>query len=863
MRLLVSPFGSEDDGDNNSSPPPPPSNEGINHKSEAVVTNVIPKSPTSRIECESSYSETPYSRTPPSTSNGGEILTGKKNVSIAEKLISEDSSDEMIAPPSSASPAASYAPQKRIRSSTLETGHTAKKLKSNANNGTKSETKIEVTEGHSIGEKSAKLKMEGTAAANFDPLEEYPRVINPSKEALNGRRPVYQWGEGVVPAYKVYREKWRRIEEEEDNERNKRKMKIELDYKEWLAVNRPNVKRKTKKPPAEPTDANIEPVHRWWIRAASLAPGEELPTAPWPYFEHKGLIFTPHYERHNQPLLVRGKEVVLEDEAEEICNFWCGAITSDYASKEVFQNNFWAAFCEALPKDHMILDKSQWDNDPITFKDLDFTVIHDFLVERKLRQTEANKALLPEIKLMEKEKKEKQNLYFGRAIIGGLREKLQQFRTEPPSLFRPRGAHPKMGKLKRRTFPEQVSINVSEGAVVPHIDPTYLHGHSWGDVLHKDDVTWLAFYRDNVMQQYKYMYLASSSGTKGQSDFKKYEKARKLQYKIGEIRRRYDIFMRDGNTRDKQIGLAVYLIDRLALRAGNDKEEDEADTVGCCSLRKEHLTLLEERNSQNKREVYFDFLGKDSIPYQATVPIDDLPFNVMRKLLEKKKCQDQLFDEIDPTILNKQLQEWAGMSVSAKVFRTYNASITLQEELAKLDENETDPVDITALKAFYDYCNRQVAVLCNHQRAAPKTFDVTVGKMKAKLKQIKDDIDELTAWLEWNDSLKKRAFKWEPSEPDDPSVAPRKSAVPMKPTAQIVQRRLEQKQKLKEDKDVEIEVKEANRTVATGTSRMHYMDPRITVSFCKKRSVPIQKVFQKTLVNKFPWAMNVSEDFIW
>ena len=33
------------------------------------------------------------------------------------------------------------------------------------------------------------------------------------------------------------------------------------------------------------------------------------------------------------------------------------------------------------------------------------------------------------------------------------------------------------------------------------------------------------------------------------------------------------------------MGTAAYLIDKLALRVGNEKSEEEADTVGCCSLR--------------------------------------------------------------------------------------------------------------------------------------------------------------------------------------------------------------------------------------------------------------------------------------
>lgn len=33
------------------------------------------------------------------------------------------------------------------------------------------------------------------------------------------------------------------------------------------------------------------------------------------------------------------------------------------------------------------------------------------------------------------------------------------------------------------------------------------------------------------------------------------------------------------------MGVALYFIDKLALRAGHEKDDDEADTVGCCTLK--------------------------------------------------------------------------------------------------------------------------------------------------------------------------------------------------------------------------------------------------------------------------------------
>ena len=58
------------------------------------------------------------------------------------------------------------------------------------------------------------------------------------------------------------------------------------------------------------------------------------------------------------------------------------------------------------------------------------------------------------------------------------------------------------------------------------------------------------------------------------------------------------------------------------MRAGNEKEEGEtADTVGCCSLRVEHIELFEELDGK-EYVVKFDFLGKDSIRYENSVPVE-------------------------------------------------------------------------------------------------------------------------------------------------------------------------------------------------------------------------------------------------
>ena len=57
------------------------------------------------------------------------------------------------------------------------------------------------------------------------------------------------------------------------------------------------------------------------------------------------------------------------------------------------------------------------------------------------------------------------------------------------------------------------------------------------------------------------------------------------------------------------------------------------------------------------------------------------------------------------------------------------------------------------------------------------------------------------------------------------------------------------------------EKRENLKTVALGTSKINYMDPRITVAYCKRVDLPIERVFNKSLLSKFSWAMEVEPEF--
>ena len=171
--------------------------------------------------------------------------------------------------------------------------------------------------------------------------------------------------------------------------------------------------------------------------------------------------------------------------------------------------------------------------------------------------------------------------------------------------------------------------------------------------------------------------LNANSKIKGEKDLAKYEKARKLAKIIDRVRDNYKQDLKSKEMAVRQRAVAMYFIDKLALRAGNEKDSDEtADTVGCCSLRVEHIKL-KDKEGDKENIIVFDFLGKDSIRYYNEVPVEKRVFKNVKLFMENKDGDDDLFDRLDTSKLNSHLSEIMP-GLTAKVFRTFNASKCLQ-----------------------------------------------------------------------------------------------------------------------------------------------------------------------------------------
>ena len=370
----------------------------------------------------------------------------------------------------------------------------------------------------------------------------------------------------------------------------------------------------------------------------------------------------------------------------------------------------------------------------------------------------------------------------------------------------------------------------------------------------------------------------------------------------------------------------THLIDKLTLYAKNTFD-NETNTACHFSL---HIEYVKLRNTeQEPYTIDFDFLGKDSMRYQNTVQIEPKAWKAIESFCKGKRKSEELFDKISVGALNTYLKKFMP-ELSAKVFRTYNASITLQQELAKLPE-DFDRLSVDQKLLFYNRANRQVAILCNHQRTVKQTtFSAGMGKFKLALKENIDEYHRIKKHLRRLTTSKKYADSSDDMEldfsSDDEEIKQYKIAQEEREEFKKKQAAFEEaaakrlkeekwddesddrsadsnsddgKDKKKEKKEVKKEkgvkrapaalpddpdkclkklrtIKERVRKIRTkmtektelknfalSTSKLNYMDPRITVAFCKRVALPIEKVFSKTIRDKFNWAMDTDEDFEW
>ena len=399
--------------------------------------------------------------------------------------------------------------------------------------------------------------------------------------------------------------------------------------------------------------------------------------AKWNTLEHNGIAFPPEYQPRGISISIDGERLLLNRDQEELVYAWAKKKDTHYVQDSVFQSNYLNDFKKLLPEGFQHIT---------SIKDVDFTEAFKLIDhEKKVKETEIerirNLSHEEKKKLLSAKRAEREKLkaVYGKAIVDGIDVDIANWLVEPPGIFMGRGQHPLRGKWKPRVRPQDVTLNLGEDASIPE--------GTWQNVVHDHSSTWLATWMEKLTGKRKYVWLHDSSVLRQNNDKEKYDKAVKLERHIGKVQK--EIINRMLNTRDinqKKIATVCYLIFRLAMRVGDEKDPEEADTVGASTLRVEHIKFP---CNNGKQFIEFNFLGKDSVPWQKTLEVNSEDarglYNNLKSFMSSKESGYHIFDGITSGKVNVFLRGIDPRNVpelTAKVFRTYIATKTLKESLA-------------------------------------------------------------------------------------------------------------------------------------------------------------------------------------
>jgi len=284
------------------------------------------------------------------------------------------------------------------------------------------------------------------------------------------------------------------------------------------------------------------------------------------------------------------------------------------------------------------------------------------------------------------------------------------------------------------------------------------------------------------------------------------------------------------------------LIYRTAMRVGDEKDPDEADTVGATTLRKEHIKLTE-------ISIEFDFLGKDGVRWMETIPAeghDKQFYDNLKEFVSNKKENEEIFDGITSRHVNAYYSTIV-KGLSAKVFRTYLASSVVSKNLRDHDniKSESD-----MKKLFYaKSANLDAAIMCNHKRTIPKNFEASLQKKKDTLK----NVEKAKPWEKSKDLLKKAESKITKTEKQKEQQKER-----IKKIKNVIRKRKVKHAERIEKIELQINLTEKTRDYNLGTSLRNYIDPRIFKAWTDEVGAEWEKLYTSALQKKFLWVKNTS-----
>jgi len=232
-------------------------------------------------------------------------------------------------------------------------------------------------------------------------------------------------------------------------------------------------------------------------------------------------------------------------------------------------------------------------------------------------------------------------------------------------------------------------------------------------------------------------------------DREKYRKMERFARSLPDLRDRVRRDLRrQGYPRERVVACAVRLLDTSPFRIGSEEYAATNGSFGLATLRKEHVTV-------GRRTATFDFTGKSGIRHKLEVS-DRAVIPVLRAM-RRRRDGDELFayrngddewrDVRSPDI-NAYIKEAVGEDHSAKVFRTWRATVLAAVLLSEANEQDAKRTVTRVVRDVADHMGNTPAV-CRSAYIDPRVLDrfLDAGE-RADLAGLDVDMEALSGEVE-------------------------------------------------------------------------------------------------------------------
>ena len=550
----------------------------------------------------------------------------------------------------------------------------------------------------------------------------------------------------------------------------------------------------------------------------------------WKTLQHNGILFPPDFVSKGIKIKINGQNIDLSLSQEEMVYQWAKkkdapkpGTTEKYVEDSVFQKNFVLDFAKTF--------NGKFKN--LQYNQINFSQAYKLVDKEKESKEMMTKDEKKALAAKRKQIREDMKLKYGAVLMDGQKVEVANYMAEPPGIFMGRGEHPMRGRYKPRVTSENVTLNLGKEGKIPK--------GNWGKIVHDRDSMWIANWMDVLTQKRKYVWLADTAGIKQERDQAKYDKAKKLAREIENVKAQIYKDMQSKEPKNRRISTACYLIYRTAMRVGDEKDPDEADTVGATTLRKEHIKL-------SGNSIEFDFLGKDSVRWRETIAVkehDKIFHDNLKELVSDKRDNQEIFVGITSRHVNAYYSSIV-KGLTAKVFRTYLASSVVSKYLRNHDNIKSE----SGMKKIFHakLANLDAAKMCNHKRTIPKNFDQTLQKKNDTL----HNVEKAKPWQKSEELLKNAQSKITKTQKQKEIQKER-----IKKIKTIIRKRKAKHAERIEKLQLQIDLAQKTRDYNLGTSLRNYIDPRIFKTWTDEVNAEWEKLYTSALQKKFLWVKSI------